>query len=127
MVLAGLCFRAFLRRHRVGAYAALVGALGYACCGYLVLGGPFGVLGTETLYVALLLLAWERLWQEGRWRMWAFAVALLAALGAARPLGLRLVLPRRPPRAPAVPAAPGAPAPRAALGRILVGTPPAWP
>lgn len=122
MVLAGLCFRAFLRRTGVGAYAALVGALGYACCGYLVLGGPFGVLGTETLYVALLLLAWERLWQEGRWRMWAFAVALLAAL---QPLDLWVcgwfflaVLPAR----LLVPAAPGAPAPRAALGRILVGT-----
>ena len=80
MVLAGLCFRAFLRRAGMGAYAALVGALGYAFCGYVVLGGPFGVLGTETLYLAFLLLAWERLWQEGRWRMWAVAVALLAAL-----------------------------------------------
>ncbi|MBU1693323.1 MAG: YfhO family protein [Verrucomicrobia bacterium] len=87
VILAGLFFFLYLRLLPLSRYAATVGSLCFAFCGYLVSGGGIGVMSTESVYLALLLYAYELYFRRGQWRLLPPAFALLAAL---QPLNLYL-------------------------------------
>ncbi len=80
VVLAGVLFYLYLRILGLSYYPRLIGSLCYAFCGYIILGGSFGVLGTETVYFAFLLFAVEMFIRRRRWTWLPPAMALLVAL-----------------------------------------------
>ncbi|PIU19230.1 MAG: hypothetical protein COT18_08665 [Elusimicrobia bacterium CG08_land_8_20_14_0_20_59_10] len=77
---AGLLFYLFLRKTGIAGFAATVGALCYSFSGFMVLGGGWGIFSTEAVYAALLLYAFERLYQDGGFALLPLSVALIAAL-----------------------------------------------
>jgi len=85
IVLAGTLFFALLRTLRLSLPAAAAGAVLYAFSGFMVLGGTWYLFSTQGVYLALMLLGFERYHQRGRWGVLVLAFFLIAA---ARPFNL---------------------------------------
>ena len=79
---AMLLFAAFLQTAGVGRLARFLGALSYGLSGYLILGSCWNLFSTEAVYLALFLLAAERLIQRGS--IWLIPVPI-CLLGMAQP------------------------------------------
>jgi hypothetical protein len=85
LVLAGGLFTALLLRLGLAPLAVAVGGMLYAFSGFMVLGGTWYTFSTEGVYLALMLLAFERYRARGRWGLLVLAFALI---GAGRPFNL---------------------------------------
>lgn len=88
VALGGWVFFLYLRLIGLTPLATVGGGLTYAFCGYAVLGGTWYTFTLETLYLALLLYAFERYLLRGGWRLLPVAFALIAA---GRPFALYMM------------------------------------
>ena len=78
VILAGLCFYAYLRTMTLSYLSALIGGLVYAFSGFMMIGSGWYVFTIEGLYFALLLLAFERYLMLGKWGLFPVALMLIA-------------------------------------------------
>lgn len=78
--LAGVFFFLFLKKIKISNFAATTGAVLYSFCGFTVLGSGWGIFSTEAVYAALLLYAFERFYQDGKWGLFPAVTALIAVL-----------------------------------------------
>ncbi|HSM98785.1 MAG TPA: YfhO family protein, partial [Gallionella sp.] len=76
---SGLLFFCFLKKLNLEDNAAYMGGLLYAFSGFMIVGGGWYVFSTLGLYTALILLAFEMLYSEGKWWLFPISVALIAA------------------------------------------------
>jgi len=74
---AGILFYLFLTKINLGPYAALVGSICYAFSSFIILGGAWNIFSTEAVYFALLLFAFEKLFQENKMLLFPIAVCLI--------------------------------------------------
>lgn len=80
IILCGVIFFNYLKQLKTTSFACLVGALLYAFCGYVVLGGTWIIFSTEAVYVAILLLGFELWLQKKKWFTFMLGVTLLGLL-----------------------------------------------
>ncbi|MDR1984786.1 MAG: YfhO family protein [Prevotellaceae bacterium] len=76
MLVAGLFFYLFLRELHLTPYTAIIGAMCYAFCGWIVLGSCWHQYSSDVYQTAFLLLAIEKL-LHGKWYYFPFAIALI--------------------------------------------------
>ena len=76
--LASMFFYHFLKLLKLSRTATFIGALLYAFSGFMIAGGSWYMFSTEAMYLALLLLAFERFVQKGSWFLFPVAIALFA-------------------------------------------------
>lgn len=77
VILAGLCFYAYLRTMKMTYFAATIGGLIYAFSGFMMVGSGWFLFTIEGLYFALFLLAFERFLLEGKWGLFPVALMLI--------------------------------------------------
>ena len=65
--LCAFIFFKFLKELKVTGFASMIGALLYAFTGYVILGGTWIIFSTEAVYVAIMLLGFERWLNKGKW------------------------------------------------------------
>ncbi len=88
---AGLAFYAFLRMLKLTYHSSIIGAMAYSFSGFMIVGSGWYIFTTQGLYMALLLLGFEYLFQKNKW--WIFAAAVfLIALNSPFDLYLSVVL-----------------------------------
>ncbi|MDR0694949.1 MAG: YfhO family protein, partial [Prevotellaceae bacterium] len=73
---AGLLFYLFLRELALTPYTAIIGAMCFAFCGFIVLGSCWRIFSAETYQVAFLLFSIEKLLHK-KWCFFPFAIALI--------------------------------------------------
>ncbi|MES2760772.1 MAG: YfhO family protein [Bacteroidota bacterium] len=78
--LCALIFFKFLKELKVTGFAAMIGALLYAFTGYVILGGTWIIFSTEAVYVAVMLLGFERWLNKGKWFLFLLGITLLGFL-----------------------------------------------
>ena len=78
--LCAFIFFKFLKELKVTGFAAMIGALLYAFSGYVILGGTWIIFSTEAVYVAIMLLGFERWLNKGKWFLFLLGIALLGFL-----------------------------------------------
>lgn len=79
IIAAGFCFFAFLKEAKMSQFSALIGAISYAFCGYMILCGAwYLVFAAEVVNVALLLWLLERYLQRREWTWLPLPFALIA-------------------------------------------------
>lgn len=79
IVVAGFCFYAFLKEAKMSQFSAIIGAISYAFCGYMILCGAwYLVFAAEVVNVALLLWLLERFFQRKEWTWLPVPYALIA-------------------------------------------------
>ena len=74
---AGLLFFAFLRKLKISAYACIIGALMYAFSGYMVINGHWYHYQNYAVFAALMLLLFERWFQDGKWLLLVLALGFV--------------------------------------------------
>jgi len=85
ILLACVLFHRTLAWTGLSPLARAVGALGFAFSGFMVVGGTWYVFSTEGVYLALVLLAFERGFTRGTWGLLPVA---FACIGLTRPFAL---------------------------------------
>lgn len=75
---AGVIFFLYLRKMNFSAYASIIGSLCYAFSGFAVLGSCWTIFTTETVYLALLLLAFERIYRDNSIWLMPITICLIA-------------------------------------------------
>lgn len=78
--LCAFIFFKFLKELKVSSFSAMIGALLYAFSGYVILGGTWIIFSTEAVYVAIMLLGFERWLNKGKWFLFLFGITLLGFL-----------------------------------------------
>jgi uncharacterized membrane protein YfhO len=78
--LCAFIFFKFLKELKVIGFAAMIGALLYAFSGYVILGGTWIIFSTEAVYVAIMLLGFERWLNKGKWFFFLLGITLLGFL-----------------------------------------------
>lgn len=77
--LAGLFFYLYLKTLPLSKYALITGGLLFTFSGFVILGSGWYVFSTEAVYAALLLLAFEKLYQKNIWWLFPVPVALISS------------------------------------------------
>ena len=77
---AAFIFFYYLKELRLTGFACLIGALLYAFSGYVILGGTWAIFSTEAVYVAILLLGFERWLNKKKWFLFVLGITLLGFL-----------------------------------------------
>ena len=78
--LTAIVFYHLLKLWNLQPMILLAGTLLYCFSGFMIVGGGWTIFSTETLYFALLLLAFEKLYQQNSWYLFPIAIALIAML-----------------------------------------------
>ncbi len=78
--LCAFIFFKFLKELKVTGFAAMIGSLLYAFTGYVILGGTWIIFSTEAVYVAIMLLGFERWLNKGKWFLFLLGITLLGFL-----------------------------------------------
>lgn len=78
--LCAFIFFRFLKELKVTGFSAMIGALLYAFTGYVILGGTWIIFSTEAVYVAIMLLGFERWLNKGKWFLFLLGITLLGFL-----------------------------------------------
>lgn len=78
--LCAFIFFKYLRELKVSGFACMIGALLYAFSGYVILGGTWIIFSTEAVYVAIMLLGFERWLNKGKWFLFTLGITLLGFL-----------------------------------------------
>ena len=73
---AGIFFYLFLREIKLTPFTAVVGAVCFAFCGFVVLGGPWRIFPSELYQASFLLFSIEKLLKK-KWYYFPFAIALI--------------------------------------------------
>ena len=75
--LAGFLFYKYLRILSFTHHSSLVGGLAYAFCGFMMVGSGWYVFSTQGVYIAALLLGFERLFQKRSG--WLFTISIFCS------------------------------------------------
>lgn len=78
--LCAFIFFKYLKELKVSGFASLLGALLYAFSGYVILGGTWTIFSAEAVYVAIMLLGFERWLNKGKWFLFLLGITLLSFL-----------------------------------------------
>ena len=78
LFLSGLFFYGFLTCLNFSKHSSMIGAIGYAFCGFMVVGSGWYVFSTQGTYIALFLWGFERLLQKNSLWLFTLAVFLIA-------------------------------------------------
>jgi uncharacterized membrane protein YfhO len=78
--LCAFVFFKYLKELKVSGFAGMIGALLYAFSGYVILGGTWIIFSTEAVYVAVMLLGFERWLNKGKWFLFTLGITLLGFL-----------------------------------------------
>ncbi len=78
--LAGVLFYLFLKKRSLSSIVCIIGGLMYSFSGFMIVGSSWNLFSTEVVYLAFLLLAFEKLYQENNWLLFPVAVALISIL-----------------------------------------------
>ncbi|MFZ4413951.1 MAG: YfhO family protein [Bacteroidales bacterium] len=78
--LTGFFFYKFLRLTQLGNVATVIGTLLFSLCGVMIVGGSWYLFSSEILYLSILLLAFEKLYQQNSWYLFPISIALIAML-----------------------------------------------
>ncbi len=76
IITAGLLFFAFLRKVGIGSHAAIVGSVSFAYCGYMTVNGHWYHYLDYAVFASLILLLFERWFQDGKWILMVLAIGL---------------------------------------------------
>ncbi len=87
ILLSGFIFFRYLKLLNLGNYAAIVGSLLFAFCGYMIVGSGWFLFSFEVFIAALLLWSFEMLFQKNKWYWFALPMFLI---GVSRPFNLWL-------------------------------------
>lgn len=80
LIATGL-FYAYLKIINLNTISSVIGALLFGFSGYMIIGSGWYIFSTEVVYVALLLYSFELFYQNGKWLLFTFSIALIAAFG----------------------------------------------
>lgn len=80
ILLCAFIFFKFLKEIKLSGFACLIGSLLYAFSGYVILGGTWIVFSTEAVYVAIMLLGFERWLNKGKWFLFLLGITLIGFL-----------------------------------------------
>jgi len=83
--LAGIVFYKYLKILSLNSWICITGAILFAFSGFMILGGSWYVYSTEALYLALLLLSFEKLFRKNS--LWLMPLTI-ALIGAFQPFNL---------------------------------------
>jgi uncharacterized membrane protein YfhO len=75
---AGIFFYLFLRKIHTYGYAAVIGGVLYSFSAFIILGSCWNIFSTEAVYLALLLYAFEKLYQDNKIFLFPVAICLVA-------------------------------------------------
>lgn len=78
--LAGGLFYFFLKKLSLSPYVCILGGLLYSFSSFMIIGSCWNIFSTEVVYLAFLLLAFERYYQDNNWIFFPIAIALIAVL-----------------------------------------------
>ena len=78
--LAAFVFFYYLKELKLSSFSCLIGALLYAFSGYMILGGTWIIFSTEAVYVAIMLLGFERWLNKSKWFLFVLGITLLGFL-----------------------------------------------
>ncbi len=81
LLLGGFFFYKYLRVMGLGGYVSVMGGLLFSFSGFALIGSKWYSFSSNLPQFALLLLGFELFFQQGRWWVFALAVALLSAVG----------------------------------------------
>lgn len=80
ILLTAVVFYHFLKMWNLQPMIILAGTLFYCFSGFMIVGGGWTIFSTEAFYIALLLLAFEKLYRHNSWYLFPVAIALIAML-----------------------------------------------
>ena len=80
IILCSFIFFQYLKQLKLTGFACLLGALLYSFTGYVILGGTWIIFSTEAVYVAIILLGFERWLNQGKWFLFLLGIFLLSLL-----------------------------------------------
>ena len=75
---AGIFFYLFLKKIHISGYAAVIGSVLYSFSAFIILGSCWNIFSTEAVYLALLLYAFEKLYQDNKIILFPVAICLIA-------------------------------------------------
>src|SRR6266513_1218765 len=75
---AGIFFYLFLKKIHISGYAAVIGGVLYSFSAFIILGSCWNIFSTEAVYLALLLYAFEKLYQDNKIILFPLAICLIA-------------------------------------------------
>lgn len=78
--LSGIIFFNYLKKINISDFSACLGGLLYAFSGFMVIGSSWYIFSTIGLYVALMLLSFEILYQDNKWWILTLSVTLVSML-----------------------------------------------
>ena len=77
ILLSGLTFYYYLKTLKLSNFTAITGAMMFAFCGFMVVGGGWYFFSYETFNLALLLLGFEQLFSQKKWAWFTAAIFLI--------------------------------------------------
>lgn len=77
---AGIIFYLFLKKRSLAQYVCIIGGLLYSFSSFIIFGSCWNIFSTEAVYLAFLLLAFEKLFQDNNRILFPIAIALIAIL-----------------------------------------------
>ncbi|MCX6304750.1 MAG: YfhO family protein [Bacteroidetes bacterium] len=80
IILTGFFIYNFFKLWGLKPVAIIIGTLLYCFSGLMIVGGGWYIFSTEACYLALLLLAFEKLYQQNSWYLFPISIALIAAV-----------------------------------------------
>ena len=80
ILLSSFIFYSYIKELKLSSFSCLIGALLYSFSGYVILGGTWIIFSTEAVYVAILLLGFERWLNKGKWFLFLLGITLIGLL-----------------------------------------------
>lgn len=81
IIVAGLLFFTFLKKIDISSDAAVIGAVLFSFCGYMTLNGHWYHYLNYAVFASLMLLLFERWFQDGKWLLMVLAIGLACIKG----------------------------------------------
>jgi uncharacterized membrane protein YfhO len=75
----GILFFLYLRTMKISRYVSIVGALCFAFCGYMIIGTEWYNFSTFCVYIAFVLLAFEKFLMERKWYLLPVAIMFISS------------------------------------------------
>jgi len=75
---AGILFYLFLKKLNISNFASIIGAISYAFSSFIIIGSCWNIFSSEAVYIALLLYAFEKLYQDNKIILFPIAIFLVA-------------------------------------------------
>lgn len=92
LTVGGLVFYLFLKTLKASNFSAVIGAVLFSFCGFMIIGACWYVFTYEAFNLALLLLAFELLFQKNKWPLFIIAIILVAISTPSNLFGFGLFL-----------------------------------